>query len=53
MRRANCCTSFGAGMFVFPHGVTIDLDGNVWVSDGQGATEKVIRFSNSVPMEKC
>jgi hypothetical protein len=28
--------SFGAGMFVFPHGITIDRDGSIWVSDGQG-----------------
>ena len=26
--------SFGAGMFVRPHGIHIDRDGNVWVSDG-------------------
>ncbi len=28
-------TSFGAGMFVFPHGIFVDRDGNVWVTDGQ------------------
>jgi DNA-binding beta-propeller fold protein YncE len=41
-------SSFGAGMFVFPHGITIDPDGNVWVSDGQGRGGKghqVIKFS--------
>jgi len=27
--------SFGAGMFVFPHGIQIDRDGNLWVTDGQ------------------
>jgi DNA-binding beta-propeller fold protein YncE len=40
--------SFGAGMFVFPHGITIDRDGNVWVSDGQGRNGKghqVFKFS--------
>jgi DNA-binding beta-propeller fold protein YncE len=26
---------FGAGMFVFPHGIHVDRDGNVWVTDGQ------------------
>lgn len=26
--------SFGAGMFVFPHGIHVDSDGNVWVTDG-------------------
>lgn len=25
--------SFGAGMFVFPHGIHVDKDGNVWVTD--------------------
>jgi sugar lactone lactonase YvrE len=28
--------SFGAGMFVFPHGLHLDRDGNVWVTDGRG-----------------
>ena len=27
--------SFGAGMFIFPHGIHVDHDGNVWVTDGQ------------------
>jgi sugar lactone lactonase YvrE len=27
--------SFGAGMFVFPHGIHVDRDGNVWITDGQ------------------
>jgi sugar lactone lactonase YvrE len=27
--------SFGAGLFVFPHGMHIDRDGNIWVTDGQ------------------
>jgi hypothetical protein len=25
--------SFGAGLFAYPHGFTIDRDGNIWVSD--------------------
>src|SRR5579863_4814694 len=28
--------SFGGGMFVFPHGIYCDPDGNVWITDGQG-----------------
>lgn len=28
-------TSFGAGMLVFPHGIYVDADGNIWVTDGQ------------------
>lgn len=27
-------TSFGKGMFVFPHGIHVDSEGNVWVTDG-------------------
>ncbi|HET9370506.1 MAG TPA: peptidyl-alpha-hydroxyglycine alpha-amidating lyase family protein [Vicinamibacterales bacterium] len=27
--------SFGAGMFIFPHGIHVDRDGNIWVTDGQ------------------
>ncbi len=27
--------SFGQGMFVFPHGIHVDRDGNIWVTDGQ------------------
>jgi DNA-binding beta-propeller fold protein YncE len=40
--------SFGAGMFVFPHGIHIDQDHNVWVTDGQGKNGKghqVFKFS--------
>lgn len=40
--------SFGAGMFIFPHGLTVDKDGNVWVTDGQGKDDKghqVFKFS--------
>jgi streptogramin lyase len=32
--------SFGEGMFLFPHGLTVDQDGNIWVTDGQGAGGK-------------
>jgi streptogramin lyase len=27
--------SFGAGMLIFPHGMHVDRDGNIWVTDGQ------------------
>jgi len=40
--------SFGARMFIFPHGITVDKDGNVWVTDGQGSAEKATKYSNSV-----
>jgi sugar lactone lactonase YvrE len=32
--------SFGSGMFLFPHGITVDKDGNIWVTDGQGKDGK-------------
>ena len=28
--------SFGAGLILFPHGLHVDRDGNVWVTDGLG-----------------
>jgi hypothetical protein len=40
--------SFGEGMFVFPHGIHVDKDGNVWVADGQekdGKGQQVVKFS--------
>ncbi len=32
----NVVTSFGAGLFNFPHGIHVDRDGNVWVTDARG-----------------
>ena len=32
----NVVTSFGGGMFLFPHGIHVDADGNVWITDAQG-----------------
>src|SRR6202046_5446859 len=40
--------SWGEGMFNFPHGATIDQDGNLWVTDEQGGNGKgqqVFKFS--------
>ena len=40
--------SFGGGMFVYPHGIFIDKDDNIWTTDGQGKDDKgqqVIKFS--------
>lgn len=31
-------TSFGAGLLVFPHGIHVDSEGNVWVTDGRDNT---------------
>jgi streptogramin lyase len=27
--------SFGAGMMIFPHGMHVDREGNIWITDGQ------------------
>src|SRR5262245_34606666 len=32
--QGNVVRSFGRGMFIWPHGLHIDRDGNVWVTDG-------------------
>src|SRR5579863_8234816 len=40
--------SWGEGMFVFPHGATVDAQGNLWVTDEQGKDGKgqqVFKFS--------
>jgi sugar lactone lactonase YvrE len=40
--------SWGEGLFVFPHGATVDKSGNLWVTDAQGAPGKghqVFKFS--------
>lgn len=31
----NLVKSFGSGMLIFPHGIHVDRDGNVWITDGQ------------------
>jgi DNA-binding beta-propeller fold protein YncE len=31
----NLLTAFGAGLLVWPHGIDVDPDGNIWVVDGQ------------------
>src|SRR6516164_4341384 len=43
-------SSFGAGMFIFPHGIWIEKDGSIWLTDGQGRDGKghqVFHFSSS------
>lgn len=35
----NVVKSFGAGMFVWPHGFFVDHDGNIWVTEGAPAGE--------------
>jgi sugar lactone lactonase YvrE len=40
--------SWGQGLFVFPHGGTVDRDGNLWITDARGENGKghqVFKFS--------
>ena len=40
--------SWGQGMFIFPHGGTVDRDGNLWITDARGENGKghqVFKFS--------
>lgn len=40
--------SFGGGMFIFPHGICVDKQDNVWIADGQARDGKgmvVVKFS--------
>jgi sugar lactone lactonase YvrE len=32
--------SWGGDMFIFPHGILIEKDGTIWLTDGQGANGK-------------
>jgi DNA-binding beta-propeller fold protein YncE len=36
-RSGKLLASFGQGIFAFPHGFTVDEEGNVWASDAQSA----------------
>jgi DNA-binding beta-propeller fold protein YncE len=47
-RTGKLVKSFGEGLLLFPHGLTVDRDGNVWVTDGLGKDGKghqVFKFS--------
>jgi DNA-binding beta-propeller fold protein YncE len=40
--------TWGQGMFIFPHGATVDREGNLWVTDARGENGKghqVFKFS--------
>ena len=36
----NLLASFGRGLFVFPHGATVDSEGNLWVTDA-GSNDRI------------
>lgn len=45
----NMLKRWGAGMFVWPHGIDVDDDGNVWIADARGEGDRghqVIKFSS-------
>ena len=33
----SCSPAWGEGVFVFPHGATVDREGNLWLTDAGGA----------------
>jgi len=42
--------SWGEGLFIFPHGATVDRDGNLWVTDaggGNGKGHQVFKFDRT------
>jgi len=39
-RTGKLLKAWGSGMFVFPHGATVDRDGNLWVTDARGENGK-------------
>jgi DNA-binding beta-propeller fold protein YncE len=42
-------TAFGNGLLVFPHGMHVDKDGNVWVTDGQDNAPRPARGAGAPP----
>ncbi|HWE49811.1 MAG TPA: peptidyl-alpha-hydroxyglycine alpha-amidating lyase family protein [Bryobacteraceae bacterium] len=45
-------TSWGSGMFVQPHGLFIDRDGNIWATDGRGKDGKGHQVFKFTPQGK-
>ncbi|MBL4819414.1 MAG: hypothetical protein JKY98_00275 [Gammaproteobacteria bacterium] len=44
----NLLDTFGSGLFIFPHGATVDSDGNLWIADARGngtIGHQVFKFS--------
>jgi sugar lactone lactonase YvrE len=42
-------TSFAPGMLIFPHGIHVDRDGNVWITDGQDDAPQPARGAAAAP----
>src|SRR6266581_322161 len=43
---------FGEGMLIFPHGIFVDREGNVWVTDGQDNAPQPARGAAPAPATK-
>ncbi|MFN7982824.1 MAG: peptidyl-alpha-hydroxyglycine alpha-amidating lyase family protein [Vicinamibacterales bacterium] len=41
--------SFGSGLVVFPHGITVDRDGNIWIVDGNDNAPRPARGAAPAP----
>jgi DNA-binding beta-propeller fold protein YncE len=47
-KEGNILTRFGAGLIVWPHGIDVDQQGNVWVADArgdEGRGHQILKFS--------
>jgi hypothetical protein len=47
--QGNLVESFGAGLIVWPHGIDVDHEGNVWVVDGQDNRPQTPRGGGTAP----
>jgi DNA-binding beta-propeller fold protein YncE len=45
----NMVTSFGKGLIVWPHGIHVDFQGNVWIVDGQDNRPQTPRGGGAAP----
>jgi len=45
----NVVKSFGAGLFIWPHGLHVDKEGNVWATDA--ATEDIVAMLHAMGVE--
>jgi streptogramin lyase len=41
--------SFGAGLMAFPHGIHVDREGNIWLTDGQDNLPRAARGAAAAP----
>jgi sugar lactone lactonase YvrE len=47
-RTGRMLEAFGSGIFVFPHALHVDAEGNVWVAESRGATaQELARFPSA------